>query len=63
LRRKSVRPRTPYPDREWVFDALFGTSPWALIVCLLLGFIAGVWNVMRVAQTVNKAGAPPEGES
>lgn len=47
----------------WGFDALFGTSPWALIVCLLLGFIAGVWNVMRVAQTVNKAGAPPDRES
>lgn len=44
----------------WGFDALLGTSPWALIVCLLLGFVAGVWNVMRVAQAANK---PPEGRS
>ncbi|MEM9734599.1 MAG: AtpZ/AtpI family protein [Pseudomonadota bacterium] len=31
------------------FDALLGTSPWGLIVFLLLGFAAAVLNVMRAA--------------
>jgi ATP synthase protein I len=42
-------------------DTLAHTSPWALIVCLLLGFITGVWNVVRVAQAANKA-PPPDGK-
>jgi ATP synthase protein I len=33
----------------WVFDRLLSTSPWGLIVFMLLGFIAGVMNVMRSA--------------
>jgi ATP synthase protein I len=33
----------------WVLDRLLGTSPWGLIVFLLLGFTAGVLNVMRSA--------------
>jgi ATP synthase protein I len=33
----------------WVVDRLLGTSPWGLIVLLLLGFGAGVVNVMRAA--------------
>ena len=33
----------------WGFDRLFGTSPWGLIVFLLLGFIAGTLSVMRSA--------------
>lgn len=33
----------------WGFDALFGTSPWGLIVFLLLGFAAGVLSVLRTA--------------
>lgn len=36
----------------WGFDALFGTSPWGLIILLLLGFAAGVMNVMRTAGLV-----------
>ena len=44
-------------------DALLHTSPWALIVCLMLGFITGVWNVVRTAQAANKANAPPDGKS
>ena len=43
------------------FDWLLKSSPWALIVCLLLGFVAGVWNVVRVAQEANKAKPPPDG--
>ncbi|WP_235974984.1 AtpZ/AtpI family protein [Stappia albiluteola] len=33
----------------WLFDAGLGTSPWGLIVFLLLGFVAGVLNVLRSA--------------
>ncbi|MFL5103112.1 MAG: AtpZ/AtpI family protein [Xanthobacteraceae bacterium] len=33
----------------WLADRWLGTSPWGLIVFLLLGFAAGVLNVMRSA--------------
>jgi ATP synthase protein I len=33
----------------WGFDRLLSTSPWGLIVFFLLGFAAGVINVMRSA--------------
>jgi ATP synthase protein I len=33
----------------WGFDRLLSTSPWGLIVFMLLGFVAGVMNVMRSA--------------
>lgn len=33
----------------WLLDRLLGTSPWGLIVLLLLGFCAGVLNVLRSA--------------
>jgi ATP synthase protein I len=33
----------------WGFDRLLSTSPWGLIVFLLLGFVAGVVNVIRSA--------------
>ena len=33
----------------WLLDRWLGISPWALIVFLLLGFAAGVLNVMRSA--------------
>lgn len=36
-------------------DALFHTSPWGLLVCLMLGFIAGVRNVVVSAQTANRS--------
>jgi ATP synthase protein I len=43
----------------WLFDAGLGTSPWGLIVFLLLGFAAGVLNVLRsvgmVSDPVDKA--------
>ena len=38
----------------WGFDRLLSTSPWGLIVFLLLGFIAGVINVMRAAGLMSK---------
>jgi ATP synthase protein I len=33
----------------WLLDRWLGTTPWGLIVFLLLGFAAGVLNVMRSA--------------
>jgi ATP synthase protein I len=33
----------------WVVDRLLGTSPWGLIILLMLGFAAGIMNVMRGA--------------
>ncbi len=36
----------------WFVDQVAGTSPWGLIVFLLLGFAAGVLNVMRSAGVV-----------
>lgn len=38
----------------WGIDRLFGTSPWGLIVFLLLGFAAGVLTVMRSAGLIAK---------
>jgi len=38
----------------WGFDCLLSTSPWGLIVFFLLGFAAGVVNVIR------SAGVSPE---
>jgi ATP synthase protein I len=36
----------------WLVDRLLGISPWGFIVFLLLGFVAGVLNVMRSAGVV-----------
>ena len=36
----------------WLIDRGLGISPWGLIVFLLLGFVAGVLNVMRSAGLV-----------
>jgi ATP synthase protein I len=36
----------------WMLDRWLGISPWGLIVFLLLGFAAGVLNVMRAAGVV-----------
>lgn len=33
----------------WAIDKYLGVSPWGLIVFLLLGFLTGVWNVLRAA--------------
>lgn len=38
-------------------DALFGTSPWGLIVLMMLGFVTGVRNVVVTATAQNKANA------
>jgi ATP synthase protein I len=36
----------------WLMDRWLGTSPWGMIVFLLLGFAAGVLNMMRAAGVV-----------
>ena len=36
----------------WGFDRLLSTSPWGLIVFFLLGFTAGVVNVVRSAGAI-----------
>ena len=41
----------------WFIDRLAGTSPLGLIVMLLIGFAAGVLNVMRAAGQVAEFGA------
>ena len=33
----------------WLLDRWLGTTPWGLILFLLLGFAAGILNVMRAA--------------
>jgi ATP synthase protein I len=38
----------------WLLDRWLGISPWGLIVFLLLGFAAGVVNVMRAAGIVRE---------
>jgi len=40
----------------WALDKGLGTSPWGLIVFLLLGFAAGVFNVLRAAGLMAEAG-------
>lgn len=40
----------------WVFDKLTGWSPWGLIVFVLLGFAAGVVNVLRSIGALRKPG-------
>ncbi len=40
----------------WVFDKLTGWSPWGMIVFVLLGFAAGVLNVLRTLGAVPKYG-------
>ena len=48
----------------WLIDRGLGISPWGMIVFLLLGFAAGVLNVMRAAGVVppNAMGPPKSRE-
>ena len=40
----------------WALDRWLGISPWGMIVFLLLGFAAGVINVMRAAGISQRPG-------
>ncbi|BCM18113.1 AtpZ/AtpI family protein [Mesorhizobium sp. J8] len=47
----------------WIIDCLAGTAPWGLIVGLLLGFGAGILNVLRsagLASEFGQSGKPRE---
>ncbi|WP_232628167.1 AtpZ/AtpI family protein [Methylobacterium sp. Leaf118] len=33
----------------YITDHLLGTKPWGMIVLLMLGFVTGIYNVMRVS--------------
>jgi ATP synthase protein I len=47
----------------WGLDKVAGTSPWGLMVLLLLGFAAGVTNVVRAAgSSGSAAGRRTDGE-
>jgi len=39
----------------WLIDRWLGTTPWGMIILLLLGFVAGVLNVLR---SVGKVAQP-----
>ena len=45
----------------WGLDKVAGTSPWGLIGLLLLGFCAGVLNVVRAAGRMSTAAGPKGG--
>ena len=45
----------------WLLDWWLGISPWGMIVFLLLGFAAGVLNVMRAAGVVRPNKLDPPG--
>jgi ATP synthase protein I len=47
----------------WLLDRWLGISPWGMIVFLLLGFAAGVLNVMRAAGVVPHNTLDPPGSN
>ncbi|MFQ5347893.1 MAG: AtpZ/AtpI family protein [Rhodothalassiaceae bacterium] len=40
----------------WGFDQWLGTAPWFLLAFVLLGAVAGMRNVMRVAADLERGG-------
>jgi ATP synthase protein I len=45
----------------YLLDQGLKTTPWLMLVLLLVGFAAGVLNVVRSAAEMNKASPPPPG--
>ena len=45
----------------WVIDRAIGTTPWGLIIFLLLGFCAGILSVLRSAGMVAERKLTPGG--
>lgn len=43
----------------YLIDTGLGTSPWGLLIMLMMGFAAGVLNVTRVVAQMNATSAPP----
>src|SRR3974390_2267671 len=42
-----------------LIDWVFGTSPWGLIILFLLGFVAGIFNLIREANRIARTPKPP----
>lgn len=42
----------------WVLDHQLGTRPWLMLVFLILGFAAGILNVIRMARRMQAASEP-----
>lgn len=42
----------------WFLDGYFGSRPWLLVLFLVLGFAAGLMNVVRSARRMQEAAAP-----
>ncbi len=45
----------------YLLDMFLPTRPWGMIVLLLLGFAAGVLNIVRASKELNEAAAVPPG--
>lgn len=43
----------------YLLDQWLKTTPWIMLVMLLVGFAAGVLNVTRAAAEMNRAAPPP----
>ena len=42
-----------------LIDWVFGTSPWGLIILFMLGFVAGIFNLIREANRIARTPEPP----
>ncbi len=42
----------------WALDRYFGSAPWLLVLFLVLGFVAGMMNVVRTARRMQTAAEP-----
>ena len=38
----------------FILDGWFGTTPWLIIIFFFLGSIAGIWNVIRAANRMQR---------
>ncbi len=43
----------------YVIDQIAGTSPWAMLIMFMMGFAAGILNVIRVVAEFNAQNAAP----
>jgi ATP synthase protein I len=47
----------------WLLDRWLGTRPWLMLVMLFLGFVVGIYNVIRISNAAqSKARRPASGE-
>ncbi|HET6389719.1 AtpZ/AtpI family protein [Hyphomicrobium sp.] len=42
----------------WALDRQFGTAPWLMVLWVIIGFAAGLLNVVRAAQEAQTKNAP-----